>query len=53
MATVYVASARSSYGNTTPGDQNGGREVSREKYYVHSKDAISSWCKYNIANEVI
>ena len=37
MATVYVGSARSSYGNTTPGDQNGGREVSREKYYVHSK----------------
>ena len=34
---VWVASARSSYGNTTPGDQNGGREVSREKYYVHSK----------------
>ena len=37
MATIYVGSARSSYGNTTPGDQNGGREVSREKYYVHSK----------------
>lgn len=37
MATVYVGSARSSYGNTAPGDQNGGREVSREKYYVHSK----------------
>lgn len=34
---VWVGSARSSYGNTTPGDQNGGREVSREKYYVHSK----------------
>ena len=35
--TVWVGSARSSYGNTTPGDQNGGREVSTEKYYVHSK----------------
>ena len=34
---VLVGSARSSYGNTTPGDQNGGREVSTEKYYVHSK----------------
>lgn len=37
MGAVLVGSARSSYGNTTPGDQNGGREVSREKYYVHSK----------------
>lgn len=34
---VKIGSARSSYGNTTPGDQNGGREVSTEKYYVHSK----------------
>ena len=34
---VWVDSARSSFGNTKPGDQNGGREVSREKYYVHSK----------------
>lgn len=34
---VLIGSARSSYGNTTPGDQNGGREVSTEKYYVHSK----------------
>lgn len=34
---VLVGSARSSYGNTNPGDQNGGREVSTEKYYVHSK----------------
>lgn len=33
---VLIGSARSSYGNTSPGDQNGGREVSREKYYVHS-----------------
>ena len=37
MSTVYFGSARSSFGNTKPGDQNGGREVSREKYYVHSK----------------
>ena len=34
---VLIGSARSSYGNTNPGDQNGGREVSTEKYYVHSK----------------
>ena len=34
---VLIGSARSSYGNTTPGDQNGGREVSTENYYVHSK----------------
>lgn len=34
---VLIGSARSSYGNTTPGDQNGGKEVSTEKYYVHSK----------------
>lgn len=34
---VLIGSARSSYGNTAAGDQNGGREVSREKYYVHSK----------------
>lgn len=34
---VMVGSARSSFGNTKPGDQNGGREVSREKYYLHSK----------------
>ena len=34
---VLIGSARSSYGNTTPGDQNGGREVSTEKYYVHSQ----------------
>lgn len=34
---VLIGSARSSYGNTTPGDQNGGKEVSTENYYVHSK----------------
>ena len=37
MSTVYFGSARSSFGNTKPGDQNGGREVSREKWYLHSK----------------
>ncbi len=34
---VKIGSARSSYGNTAPGDQNGGREVSAQDYYVHSK----------------
>ena len=32
---VRIGSARSYYGNTTPGDQNGGKEVSTENYYVH------------------
>jgi len=31
---IKVGSARSSYGNTTPGDQNG-REVSIQDFYVH------------------
>ena len=35
--SVLIGSARSSYGNTAPGDQNGGREVSTEKWYLHSK----------------
>lgn len=34
---VLIGSARSSYGNTSPGDQSSGKEVSTEKYYVHSK----------------
>ena len=34
---VLIGSARSSYGNTSPGDQNGGREVSTENWYLHSK----------------
>ena len=41
MATVYVGSARidengKAYGGR-PGDQNGGKEVSRQKWYRHSK----------------
>ena len=35
--SVLIGSARSSYGNTTPGDQNGGKEVSTENWYLHSK----------------
>lgn len=34
---VKIGSARSSYGNTTPGDQNGGKEVSTQDWYKHSK----------------
>ena len=34
---VMIGSARSSYGNTSPGDQNNGREVSTENWYLHSK----------------
>lgn len=37
MATVRFGSARSSYGNTAPGDQNGGREVSIQNWYKHEK----------------
>ena len=34
---VLIGSARSSYGNTSPGDQNGGKEVYTENWYLHSK----------------
>ncbi len=34
---VRVGSARSSFGNTAPGDQAGGREVSTQAWYWHSK----------------
>lgn len=34
---VMVGSARSSFGNTSPGDQAGGKEVSTQSYYVHPK----------------
>ncbi len=37
---VRIGSARSSYGNTAPGDQNGGKEVSMENWYLHSKGWI-------------
>ena len=50
---VIIGSARSSYGNTNPGDQNGGREVSREKYYVHSKGWVVLRAKDAAAREKI
>lgn len=34
---VRVGSARSSFGNTSPGDQAGGKEVSTQDWYLHSK----------------
>lgn len=34
---VLIGSARSSYGNTAPGDQHSGLEVSTQKWYLHSK----------------
>ena len=34
---VLIGSARSSYGNTTPGDQHSGLEVSTQEWYLHSK----------------
>ena len=34
---VIIGSARSSFGDTSPGDQSGGKEVSTQSFYVHSK----------------
>ena len=34
---VLIGSARSSYGNITPGDQHSGLEVSTQEWYLHSK----------------
>ena len=45
---VMVGSARSSYGNTSAGDQNGGKEVSTQAYYVHSK----GWYVYRAKDAV-
>ena len=35
--SVLIGSARSSYGNTAPGDQHSGLEVSTQKWYLHAK----------------
>ncbi len=50
---VLIGSARSSYGNTTPGDQNGGREVSTENWYLHSKGWVVLRAKDATARERI
>lgn len=34
---VTIGSARGSYGNTARGDQSGGKEVSTQSWYLHSK----------------
>ena len=34
---VTIGSARSSFGNTKAGDQSGGKEVSTQSWYLHSK----------------
>ena len=50
---VLIGSARSSYGNTSPGDQNGGREVSTENWYLHSKGWVLLRAKEPEAREKI
>lgn len=50
---VLIGSARSSYGNTSPGDQNGGREVSTENWYLHSKGWVVLRAKNPEARERI
>lgn len=50
---VLIGSARSSYGNTSPGDQNGGREVSTENWYLHSKGWVVLRAKDAAAREKI
>ena len=42
---VTIGSARSSFGNTKAGDQNGGKEVSTQEYYVASKGWYVLRCK--------
>lgn len=42
---VMVGSARSSFGNTSPGDQAGGKEVSTQSFYVHKLGWFVLRCK--------
>ena len=42
---VKVGSARSSYGDTSPGDQHSGLEVSTQDYYVHKLGWVVLRCK--------
>ena len=42
---VTVGSARSSFGNTSPGDQAGGKEVSTQSFYVHKLGWFVLRCK--------
>lgn len=43
--SVTVGSARSSYGDTSAGDQNGGKEVSTQSWYLHDKGWVVLRCK--------
>lgn len=45
---VMVGSARSSFGNTSPGDQAGGKEVSTQAWYLHGK----GWYVYRAKDPV-
>lgn len=51
MATVQVGSARSSFGNTAPGDQCGGKEVSTQNWYRHSKGWVVLRAKDAVVRE--
>ena len=42
---VTIGSARSSFGNTKAGDQSGGKEVSKQQFYVHSLGWFVLRCK--------
>lgn len=42
---VMIGSARSSFGNTAPGDQAGGKEVSTQSFYVHKLGWFVLRCK--------
>lgn len=50
---VLIGSARSSYGNTTPGDQHSGLEVSTQEWYLHSKGWVLLRAKNPEARERI
>ena len=50
---VKIGSARSSYGDTSPGDQNNGKEVSTQDYYVSSKGWVLLRCKDKAKRKLI
>lgn len=51
--SVLVGSARSSYGNTSPGDQAGGNEVSTQNWYLHKLGWVALIAKSKIEREMI
>lgn len=51
--TQRIGSARSSYGNASPGDQSGGKEVSTQGYYDHGKGWNVLICTVAGADELI